>query len=345
MILFIKLDAMGDVLRSACLLPVILEKHTAPYIAWLTKQDSVELVSMMKNVDEVIELSESGMARILATPWDHVYSLSNDLTSASIATIVRANHRPVGYYLQDGIIKSSNSAAELWLQMAAFDRLKKENKKSYQHHMLAILTDQIQPINPPAISLRDETRASASKRVSALFPDSGRRRVAINVGAGGRWPKKMLTAEQIYQYFLLLVQKLDVDVLLVGGRAENDKVNAILGLGSATPRLRAAVTDISVTEFAAILNETDALLCGDTLAMHIAAAIGLPTVAVFGPTSSSEIFDFDGLITKVWTPYLDCLVCYGDCTKKENCMSLLDLSYLVQLTEEQLNQPRRELLT
>ena len=43
-ILFIKLDAIGDVLRSACLLPAIIRRHRKPFIAWLTRKESVELV-------------------------------------------------------------------------------------------------------------------------------------------------------------------------------------------------------------------------------------------------------------------------------------------------------------
>ena len=38
-ILFIKLDAIGDVLRSASLLPSIISHHHKPYIAWLTRPE------------------------------------------------------------------------------------------------------------------------------------------------------------------------------------------------------------------------------------------------------------------------------------------------------------------
>ena len=54
-----------------------------------------------------------------------------------------------------------------------------------------------------------------------MFPQSGRRqKVAINVGSGSRWPKKMLGAEQIEQFIRQVRTRLDVDILLVGGAAE-----------------------------------------------------------------------------------------------------------------------------
>src|SRR5205085_7501568 len=76
-ILFIKLDAIGDVLRSASLLPAVKARHEAPFIAWLTRSEAAELVGIIDGVDEVIELSTGGLARIMAGGWDQVYSVSN----------------------------------------------------------------------------------------------------------------------------------------------------------------------------------------------------------------------------------------------------------------------------
>jgi ADP-heptose:LPS heptosyltransferase len=343
-ILFIKLDAIGDVLRSASLLPAIIARHVSPYIAWLTKREAVELVEMMALVDEVIELSEVGICRVLSGGWDYVYSLSNDLPSASIATLASPLKHPIGFYVQNGVVRPSNIEAEHWLQMAAFDRLKRLNKESYQRRMLAIIGDTSMAISTPFLKIGTNEQKKAIDRVYALFKDTTHRRVAVNIGAGGRWPKKMLNPEQIYQYCERLILRNEVNVLLVGGSAEVEKANAIMALDTTGGRIKAALTSSSIHQFVALLDQVDVLLCGDTLALHIATSIGLPTVAVFGPTSAPEIEDFGGLILKTWTTHLDCLACYGDCDKRNNCMSLLDLEYLVCLTEKQLSRRRRELM-
>jgi ADP-heptose:LPS heptosyltransferase len=312
-----------------------------PYIAWLTRKESMELVRMIRYVDEVIELSDVGIVRAMTGSWNCVYSLSNDLPSASIATAARGETDPVGYYVDQGVIKPSNAAAQRWLEMAAFDRLKRENEQTYQRLMLSIIGADDVPISPPAIQITNDHREWASARISALFGDSTRQRIAINVGAGGRWPKKMLNVEQIYQYIRLLLDQTDVDIVLVGGRAEQGKAGEIIDLCKSECRVRTALTSSSVAEFVAILDQVDVLLCGDTLALHIATAIGLPTVAVFGPTSPAEIADFNGLVVKAWTEQLDCLVCYGDCAKELNCMSILDLEHLIALTRAQLARSGR----
>jgi ADP-heptose:LPS heptosyltransferase len=169
---------------------------------------------------------------------------------------------------------------------------------------------------------------------------SQRPRLAVNIGCGPRWPKKMLSARGIAEYVRAVGARLDIDVLLVGGPEEASKVESVFAaLGSRTS-VRSALTCSSVQEFIALLDQVDVVFCGDTLAVHVASAIGLPAVCVFGPTSAAEIPDFDGLISKAWSQGLECLCCYGDCAKTDNCMSLLDIDHLVELTRRQVLRGR-----
>lgn len=330
-ILIVKLDAAGDVLRAACLLPTIIARHDRPHVTWLTRAESAELVGMMRGVDETLVLAPETLARIAVGGWAAVYSLSNDLPSASLATLA-ANGAPViGFSLLGGTIAPSNDAALAWLELAAFDRLKRENRESHQARMLAILGARGAKVPPPALDVPRAARRDATLRLAALFPGSRRCRIAINVGSGARWPKKMLDAEGIAGVITSLLARADVDILLLGAQAEAAKTETLLTRFAGERRVAAALTEGSTAEFIAILAESQVLLCGDTLALHAASALGLPTVAVFGPTSLPEIEDFDGLISRVAVDGLDCLGCYGDCDKVANCMTLLDPEQLAGL--------------
>lgn len=323
-VLFIKLDAIGDVLRSASLLPAVVGRHDKPFIAWLTRPESVELVSMMDLVDEVIPLSTDALARLPTGSWTQVYSLSNDPTSAALASLASGSNRlPVGYFLEGGVVTPGNAAAEAWLNTAAFDRIKRANTETYQRRMMAILGSDA-PVPRPALSIGAALRSESAARIASLFPGSERPRVAINMGSGSRWPKKMLGVEAIAQVIAEVEERAKADFMLVGGAAERDKTAEVLDRVPGHMRVAAALTPDSIGAFVATLAQANVLLCGDTLALHIATAIGLPTVAVFGPTSRAEIADFGGLIEKLSAESLDCLCCYGDCDKTANCMTLLD---------------------
>jgi ADP-heptose:LPS heptosyltransferase len=327
-VLIIKLDALGDVLRTGCLLPILAARHGAPYICWLTRPDAVEIVAMMEGVDEVLSFDVDGLARMEAGHWDHVYSLSNDYSSASLANIAAPVNPVVGYTVRDGVLHPSNEAAKHWLEMAAFDRLKKANKETYQKLMLDIIGESGSAAAP---RLKRDPRAelAAKSRLADLFSHSSRPLLAINIGAGTRWPKKMLDAGQVSILVARILENAEVDIVLVGGRAEEGKAADILALCKNRPRVRAALSAQSFGDFVAILRQCSALLCGDTLALHIATAINLPTVCVVGPTSSAELAEFDGLVVKTSAAQLDCLGCYGDCQKADNCMSVLDMDGLV----------------
>src|ERR1700730_16722577 len=144
---------------------------------------------MMEDVDAVIELSEGALARIMSGGWGQVYSVSNDLESASLATLAAHKTTPVGYSMADGAIRPSNEAAAHWLEMAAFDPVKSGNTQSYQELMLAITGARDEPIRPPALRIDAAAQAAAAERIAELF-DGSRRRVAINLGSSRRWPKK-----------------------------------------------------------------------------------------------------------------------------------------------------------
>jgi heptosyltransferase II len=74
----------------------------------------------------------------------------------------------------------------------------------------------------------------------------------------------------------------DVDVILFGTSAEEAVSSAIAG------NLRAAAVDLTgktgIADLPALLSQCHIFLGNDSGAMHVAAAVGLPIVAVFGPT-------------------------------------------------------------
>jgi heptosyltransferase-2 len=338
-VLIIKLDALGDVLRTGGLLPILAARHGAPYICWLTRPDAVELVAMMEGVDEILSFDVDGLARMETGHWDYVYSLSNDYSSAALANIAAPVNPAIGYTVRDGVLHHSNEAARHWLEMAAFDRLKKANKETYQKLMLDIVGES-ETAAPPRLKRDPRAELAAKTRLTDLFPGSGRPLLAINIGAGTRWPKKMLDAGQISVLAAQVLENAEVDIVLVGGRAEESKAAYILSLCQDRPRVRAALSAQSFGDFVAILRQCSALLCGDTLALHIATAINLPTVCVVGPTSSSELAEFDGLVVKTSVAQLDCLGCYGDCQKSDNCMSLLSMDDLAGHILQRLQKGR-----
>src|SRR5436190_593292 len=69
-LLVVKLDAMGDVLRSTALLPPIAEAHQNASIVWITRKESVPLLRQNRYVTEVLELGPEALLHLQTRPFD-----------------------------------------------------------------------------------------------------------------------------------------------------------------------------------------------------------------------------------------------------------------------------------
>jgi ADP-heptose:LPS heptosyltransferase len=73
-------------------------------------------------------------------------------------------------------------------------------------------------------------------------------------------------------------------IVLTGATADRPLVNDVrAGLGDL--RVVDLCGAVDLVELAAVLREVDVLVTGDTGPMHLAAAVGTPVVALFGPSN------------------------------------------------------------
>lgn len=140
-------------------------------------------------------------------------------------------------------------------------------------------------------SLSDETV------ISLHVPEQNRRKAAefllgagsrpnalrIAVGAGASYGSaKCWTPDRFAEALNRLQTQSDAEVILFGTLAEAKVSGAIAG------RLRRAPIDLTgktaITDLPALLSQCHLFLGNDSGAMHVAAAVGLPVVAIFGPT-------------------------------------------------------------
>ncbi len=317
-ILIIKLDAIGDVLRTTSILPGLKEKYPDSHISWLTRSNAEELFYNNDLVDRVIQLESSETIYFLMSEvFDLVLNLDPSPTSAAICTSVSGKTK-LGFGLNEkGKVYPLNEEAKEWFIMGAFDDVKKQNTRTYQEIMLDIIrvkTDKF----PIILKLNQSEIKFAEKFIESRKIDRSKKIIGMNTGAGPRWKFKSWTYEGFENLILKILRETDYYVFLYGGSFEKER-NESLGKLHST-RVINTGSNNTLRQFFALLNLCDILLTGDTLAMHSATALGKKIIALFGPTSANEIESY-GLIKKI-TSDLDCLVCYKmDCDFDPNCMN------------------------
>jgi lipopolysaccharide heptosyltransferase III len=335
-LLIIKLDAMGDVLRTTCLLPPIKAAWPEYSITWITRPESVPLLQKNPLIDEIIPYGADALVQLGARRFHRVVNLDAGKTSASLASLAVADDK-IGYLLhEDGYVVATNSAAEDWLRMGVFDDLKKINRRTYQDVMCAILglpTDKLAYV----LALTEEEINRAASRLTSMGVDFAKPIIGIHTGGGGRWRLKQWGEDSFLQLIRTIVRDFDaIQIVLFGGPLEGQANQRIVQAVGASARVFDTGCENPVRHFGALVAACDVMLSGDSLAMHVALAVGTRAVVLFGPTSHAEIELFD-LGEKV-IPDLDCLVCYKqECDFVPNCMDSISVDAVKEAVLRQLS--------
>lgn len=283
-ILIIKLDAVGDVLRTTSLLKPLRKNYPDSNITWCTRQSSKELFKYNSFIDDVIVIEDDAYFRIKAEEFDLVINLDTSKISSSVASIAMGK-RKKGFILNNmGYVEATSEYAQKWLEMSAFDDVKKANTKPYQQLMYEILELNF-PIERPLLPFTDEERNKIQEREFYKNINHDLPVLGLNIGVGTKWPSKgwPLTS---WQDLIKRLGNKNYNIILLSGPEETwmasqlkDKYNFLIDTGC----------DNSLLEFAAIVDLCDLVITADTLALHISTALDKKIIALFGPTSATEI--------------------------------------------------------
>jgi heptosyltransferase-2 len=171
-----------------------------------------------------------------------------------------------------------------------------------------------------ALQVNESHKAAAADFLAARGVKRGSKLVALCPGSinsrAKRWPAE--------RYAILadrLIDELGAEVLLIGSAAEAEVSAAVRSRMMNQPVMLAGETKLD--QLVAILSLVDLLITNDTGPAHIAAALGRPTLVIFGPTNPLTTRPFSPLAEIVRTPP-DCAPCMlRDCPIDHRCMTAI----------------------
>lgn len=332
-ILIIKLDAVGDVLRTTCILQGLKERHPHSQITWVTQKESVPIFYGNKMVERVLAYDSMECTAALAVEkFDLLINLDAAPKSALLASYAGAKTK-LGYGVNEqGKVFCWNREAETWLEMGAFDDIKRRNTRSYQQLMLEICG-----LKP----LQYEIQVTLTES-ELLEADGFRRRngisegipvIGLNTGAGSRWEMKKWTFEGYRSLIRRIIDGTPYQIVLYGAGLERER-NLELAKGH-TQRVTIADTEKSLRQFFALLDISDVVVTGDTLALHAATALQKRVIAIFGPTSAPEIETYNR-VRKVVSDTMECKCYYRPvCDQEVNCMNTIPAERIFAMVQEE----------
>jgi lipopolysaccharide heptosyltransferase II len=134
------------------------------------------------------------------------------------------------------------------------------------------------------IYLTENEEKEVREALAAKGIDFGKSLVAIH--PGGRKELKSWSAEGYADIADRLIEDFDATVVFTGSPDEAFLSKRIQGMMNNKSYMLAG--SVSLRGLTSVLRMCDLFICNDTSPLHIASAIGTPTVAVFGPSKSIE---------------------------------------------------------
>ena len=141
--------------------------------------------------------------------------------------------------------------------------------------------DSVQDETFIGLSVPEEKRRSADELLCKFGVRQGALRIAIGAGAS-YGSAKCWPPPRFAEVANRLQSEADADVILFGIAAEANVSTAISGELRRPPINLTGKT--AIADLPALLSQCHLFIGNDSGAMHVAAAVGLPIVAVFGPT-------------------------------------------------------------
>lgn len=323
-ILIIKLDALGDVLRTTCVLRGLSKVYPDPSIVWLVDPSALGILENNPMLDEALPYDLGSLMRLQVERYDLVLSLDKTPRSAAVAMAVKAPEKRGFGLTEHGTICPLNPGAEYAFELGLCDDLKfRRNTRTYQDVIFQCAG--LPYAGEECVFQLSKAGEAFQRRVAeehGLLNGRGPRRgvVGINCGGGSAFANKMWAAEQIIEFVRHLKSRAGAAVLLYGAQREAQKIEAVVHAVGAD--VIHTGLDNTLEEFAALVGLADVVVTGDSLGMHFAVALGRQVVALFGPTCAQEI-ELYGRGKRIVSP-LDCAPCYKrECRRSPTCMEAL----------------------
>lgn len=169
--------------------------------------------------------------------------------------------------------------------------------------------------------------------------DRGRPLIGIAPGSinsvAKRWP-----AERFAELADRLVGEQNAEIVLLGGTPEKTVLDRVASLCKA--KVHNLVGEVSLSQSIALIQRLSALISNDSGAMHIGAALGVPTLAIFGPTEFDATYPFSKRAKILRKEGIDCAPCMlRECPIDHRCMTAIGVDDVIAALKNLFREIRK----
>ena len=305
-ILIIKLRHIGDVLLSTPVLRALREAYPDARLTMLVNRGTEEILAHNPDVNEVVCLEKGSWD----AQWRFVQSLRRrafdcviDLTDGDRSAVISL---ATGAPMRVGFNAEHRWRGLLYSAVAA-PRPTDQHRVEYDLCALRHLGLDPKPGTPVLYVSHAENVAVETWLRESGLTSSTNAPPLLWLQPGARYSLKVWPHERFVELADRLTDRFSCRVLLGGDQREREIAEQIARNMREPPKVVAG--KLSLLQFAALVKRCALFVGNDGGAMHIAAAMGTPVVALFGPTYPRR-WGPRGVPSQVIYKGLDCRACY-----------------------------------
>jgi len=343
-----KLVGLGSIVYSGILCRALKERYPSAKIIYITSRENEGLAKRLYGVDEVLcieanslfSIIKSGVGLVLRL-WRRRPELYFDLEvyssfSATLATVSLARNR-YGFYR-----KSAGFKKNLHTHMIFFN-IQRHISEMYSQMALCVKAKPHRCVKG-VFAPTDNGRKESQALLSSWIPD-GYKLVLVNMNASEllferRWPSERWT-----DFLAQAAERWPMHVwLLVGSPSEAAYVSGIHERLPEETKMKVhnVAGKLSLEAFLGLVERCDLMITNDSGPLHIALALGKPTVSMWGPVSPNSYAPREGVHEVIYTQTY-CSPClhqadFPPCEGNNVCMKKITVASLLQATERILGR-------
>jgi heptosyltransferase-2 len=326
---------VGDAVMSLPALRALRDRFPTAKISILAKPWVADLYGREPFCDEMIPYTASDLTskwaagRALAdSGYDCAILLQNAFEAAAVAFAARIPER-IGYARDGrGFLLTRAISVPHQGEIPPHERF-------YYLELLrrAGIIDEL----PASDSIRLEGAAAAKHAGAGRFRDLGLGDTVIGISPGAAYgTAKRWLPERFAEAAVRMASELDAAVAIFGSKAEYPLCASVAESIAPSVRVRNFAGETSLAEFIECAAACRVYLTNDSGAMHIASALGVPTVAIFGATNHVTTGP-TGPLARIVRENVECSPCLKrECPIDHRCMTRVEAARVAETALELL---------
>jgi lipopolysaccharide heptosyltransferase II len=318
-ILCIKPRGIGDVVLSTIVIENLKQHFPSAAIDYLTEPFIKPALQYNPNINKVIAMGRSEFSlkvafKIKKEKYDLILDLWSNPRSAQITFLSGVKYR-VGY--------------AYWGRKYAYNILATSGRG--REHAAEHNLELLKAINVPVISksiqyfVSEEDNKFGKEFIENNF-SKGRKVVGI-IPAGG-WQSKRCDAIKWVEICKAISDKYRAKFLILWGPGDEKDSEFIR---DSIPDLAVLAPETTLPQMSGLIKNCSLALANDSGPMHISAALGVPTLGLFGPTSPHGHRPYSPNSDYIQKEDLFCIMCNKlECPYKHECMLQLSVENILE---------------